>query len=138
MTGPKFYQGEPIEGSWRSHQVPLQSPAQDEEQLELLKGKGWQIYTTKAVLRTPKEWLHGYKPHELFDQDGRPPTAIDKVLLPKEEKRMGRRKETYDAYRPLNLPDWKQFGQQKGTDVSETMVIGQYLAEVFKRYMQSR
>ena len=89
----------------------------------------------RYLTRTPKEWLHSYKPRELFDQDGRPPSGIDKVLLPREEKRMGRRKETYDAYRPLDLPDWKQFGQQKGKDVSETMVVGQYLAEVFKGYL---
>lgn len=51
---------------------------------------------------------------------------------------MGRRKETYDAYKPLDLPDWKLFGQQKGTEVSETAVIGQYLAEVFKRCLRFR
>ena len=51
---------------------------------------------------------------------------------------MGRHKETYDAYKPLDLPDWKLFGQQKGTDVSEMVVIGQYLAEVFTRYLRSR
>ena len=89
-------------------------------------------------MRTPKEWLHGYKPRELFDQDGRPPSEIDTFLLPKEEQRMGRRKETYDAYKPLDLPDWKQFEQKKGTEVSETTVIGQYLAEVFKKYLWSR
>jgi xylulose-5-phosphate/fructose-6-phosphate phosphoketolase len=93
------------------------------------------VYHERVLTRTPKEWLNGYKPRELFDQGGRPPSGIDTILLPKEEKRMGRRKETYDAYKPLDLPDWKQFGQQKGTDVSETMVIGQYLADVFKRYL---
>ena len=90
----------------------------------------------EVLTRTRKEWLHGYKPHELFDQDGRPPIEIDKVLLPTEEKRMGRRKETYDAYKPLELPDWKQLGQQKGTEVSEMVVTGQYLAEVFKKCLR--
>jgi xylulose-5-phosphate/fructose-6-phosphate phosphoketolase len=87
-------------------------------------------------MRTPKEWLHDYKPRELFDQDGQPPSVIDKVLLPMEEKRMGRRKETYAAYKPLDLPDWKQFAQQKGTNISETMVTGQYLAEVFRKCLR--
>jgi xylulose-5-phosphate/fructose-6-phosphate phosphoketolase len=116
MTGPRSYHGEPVEGSWRSHGVPLKSPVQDKEQFALLN-----------------DWLHKYKPRELFNQDGRPPIEIDEVLLPKEEKRMGRRKVTYDAYKPLDLPDWKRFGQQKGTDISEMMIVGQYLTEVFKR-----
>ena len=41
-------------------------------------------------MRTPKEWLHSYKPRELelFDQGGRPPSETEPALMPKEEKRM--------------------------------------------------
>ena len=64
------------------------------------------MYTMKEVLmRTPKAWLLGYKPRALFDQGGRPPSEMEPVLTPKEEKRMGGCKETYGAYKPLNLPN---------------------------------
>jgi xylulose-5-phosphate/fructose-6-phosphate phosphoketolase len=49
-TGPKRLNGNPIEGSWRAHQVPLPAAATDDEQFKLLE-----------------EWLKEYKPEELFD-----------------------------------------------------------------------
>ncbi len=53
-TCPKEIDGKRTEDSWRSHQVPLAS-ARD----------------TDAHPRGAKNWLPGYRPAELFDDDGR-------------------------------------------------------------------
>jgi xylulose-5-phosphate/fructose-6-phosphate phosphoketolase len=53
-TGPKEVDGKHVEGTWRSHQVPLsgtRSHAGHRAQLE--------------------EWMRSYRPEELFDQTGR-------------------------------------------------------------------
>lgn len=51
-TGPKEYNGQKIEGTFRSHQVPL--PIDSDDDLKLLE-----------------KWLLSYKPEELFDDDGK-------------------------------------------------------------------
>lgn len=51
-TGPKEYNGQKIEGTFRSHQVPI--PIDSDEDLKLLE-----------------KWLLSYKPEELFDDDGK-------------------------------------------------------------------
>ena len=70
-TGPTDFNGQKLEGFWRSHQVPLNNPRKDPEQL--------------AALET---WLKSYKPEELFDNDGRLHAELRK-LSPKGNQRMG-------------------------------------------------
>src|SRR6266516_3168267 len=55
MSGIKEMDGEPIEGSYRSHQVPVPDPKTNPEHLRLLEG-----------------WLRSYHIEELFDEHGRP------------------------------------------------------------------
>jgi len=53
-TGPGKVDGVQVEGTWRSHQVPLSAKVRDEpKQLKLLE-----------------QWLRSYRPEELFDEDG--------------------------------------------------------------------
>ena len=70
-TGPKFIDGRAIEGTFRSHQVPLTDPA-----------------TNPAHLKQLEEWLRSYRPQELFDSQGRLKTEL-KALAPKGDRRMG-------------------------------------------------
>ena len=56
-TGPDVVDGVPIEGTFRSHQVPLSGVRENPEHLRLLE-----------------EWLRSYRPEELFDEAGRPTT----------------------------------------------------------------
>src|SRR5205814_10215770 len=51
-TGPKQVDGLPVEGTWRSHQVPVDNPSKPEH------------------LRVTDQWLRSYRPEELFDADG--------------------------------------------------------------------
>ena len=53
-TGPKVVDGVPIEGTFRSHQVPLLVDAAHPEHVALLES-----------------WMKSYRPEELFDRDGR-------------------------------------------------------------------
>ena len=52
-TGPKFVDGVPIESTFRAHQVPLSDFANKPEHIKILE-----------------DWMHSYKPQELFDQQG--------------------------------------------------------------------
>ena len=53
-TGPKVVDGLPVEGTWRSHQVPLS-----------------EVRTNPEHLAQLGEWLESYRPDELFDDAGR-------------------------------------------------------------------
>src|SRR5690606_11330756 len=54
-TGPKTVNDLPVEGTWRSHQVPLTAAREDPDHLVQLE-----------------EWLRSYRPEELFDEAGAP------------------------------------------------------------------
>src|SRR5260370_42167937 len=53
-TGPKIVDGLPVEGTWRAHQVPVADLATKPEHLKILE-----------------QWMHSYKPEELFDSNGK-------------------------------------------------------------------
>ena len=53
-TGPRTVDGLQVEGTWRSHQVPLAEVRTNPEHLEQLG-----------------QWLESYRPEELFDEEGR-------------------------------------------------------------------
>jgi xylulose-5-phosphate/fructose-6-phosphate phosphoketolase len=56
-TGPHEVDGVPIEGTFRSHQVPLSGVRENPEHLRMLEA-----------------WMRSYRPEELFDATGRPTT----------------------------------------------------------------
>ncbi len=53
-TGPKYVDGLPVEGTWRSHQVPLAGGSR----------------TNPEHLAQLEQWLQSYRPEELFDDRG--------------------------------------------------------------------
>ncbi|KAI9095256.1 phosphoketolase [Phlyctochytrium arcticum] len=117
-TGPVCLDGKQVEGTWRSHQVPLPKAAKDQEQFDLLK-----------------KWLLSYKPEELFSAGK--PTDLVRSAFPKEERMMGRNPKTYAAYKPLNLPDFRPFGHPQcvESDKWESCMVncGRYLAMVVEQ-----
>src|SRR5690606_9154136 len=58
-TGPAVVDGLPVEGTWRSHQVPLAAVRDNDEHRAMLE-----------------EWMRSYHPEELFDSAGRPVAVI--------------------------------------------------------------
>ena len=70
-TGPKVVNGEPVEGTFRSHQVPLARVRDDPGQL--------------AMLET---WMRSYRPETLSDAAGRLVPELGS-LAPEGDRRMG-------------------------------------------------
>jgi xylulose-5-phosphate/fructose-6-phosphate phosphoketolase len=68
-TGPKTVDGLKTEGYWRSHQVPF-GDMEKPEHIKLLEG-----------------WMKSYRPHELFDREGKLKPEIA-ALAPAGERRM--------------------------------------------------
>ncbi|MFF9077306.1 phosphoketolase [Streptomyces sp. NPDC014646] len=70
-TGPAEVDGVPVEGTWRSHQVPLAG-----------------VRDNPGHLRQLEEWMRSYRPEELFDASGRPtPQVLD--CVPDGDARLG-------------------------------------------------
>jgi len=119
-TGPKQIDGLQVEGSFRSHQVPIQDPATNPKHLRLLE-----------------EWMRSYRPEELFDENGalRPELA---GLAPTGERRMGANPNANGGLllKDLRMPDFRQYAvKMKGhgeTSASDTGVLGEFLAEVIR------
>jgi len=112
--GPKKLDGKPVEGSFRSHQVPLAKANKDDSQLKELS-----------------KWLDSYGIGELLE-DGKPVQSILDTLPQNDSKKLGQFKDAYDPFTPLKQVDWKAFGVEKGTDQSCTQITGKYLDKVFQ------
>ncbi|WP_020635429.1 phosphoketolase family protein [Amycolatopsis alba] len=118
-TGPSFVDGKPVEGTWRSHQVPIPDARKNPEHLLQLE-----------------EWLRSYRPETLFDSDGRPSDEVT-ALIPRGGRRMGSSPHANGGLtlRPLNLPRVSAHAVaavRPGSAVAEpTRVLGRYLRDVF-------
>ncbi|KAK7742375.1 hypothetical protein SLS53_004520 [Cytospora paraplurivora] len=115
-TGPKKVDGQFVEGSFHSHQVPLPKANKDEEQLEILN-----------------KWLSSYKISDLLENDGRPKEKILNLLPKDDSKKLGQVKETYNPEIGLNLPDWEPLGHEKGKEESCTKTAGELIKEVVQK-----
>src|SRR5690349_2738026 len=125
-TGPKFVDGKPVEGTWRSHQVPLSQLADNPEHVRLLE-----------------EWLRSYKPEELFDESGKLRDELAE-LAPKRERRMGANPHANGGLllKDLKLPDYREYAvnvPSPGTVEAEaTRVLGRFLRDVMKLNLDRR
>jgi xylulose-5-phosphate/fructose-6-phosphate phosphoketolase len=119
-TGPKALDGHSIEGSWRSHQVPLKEVKHRPEQLQMLE-----------------DWLKSYRPDELFDADGKLRSEF-RSLAPQGVKRMGSNRHANGGLlrKALRLPDFRQYGvdvQTPGTiEVSNTYPLGVLIRDIIQ------
>jgi xylulose-5-phosphate/fructose-6-phosphate phosphoketolase len=117
-TGPKTVDGQRVEGSFRSHQVPLARVTESPEQLTQLE-----------------EWLRSYRPEELFDAHGALKGELAE-LAPVGHRRMGANPHANGGLllRELELPDFRSFAvpvAAPATSTSEpTRVLGGLLRDV--------
>ncbi|WP_373756222.1 phosphoketolase family protein [Streptococcus ferus] len=116
-TGPKVWDGVPIEGGFRAHQVPIPVDSEHTEHIESLL-----------------KWLKSYKPEELFDSNGRLLSEIA-AISPKGYKRMSMNPITNaGVIKPLNAADWKKFALKivsPGSENAQDMIeFGKYAAEL--------
>lgn len=117
-TGPKVVDGLKIEGSYRSHQVPMSSPAENPEHL------------TNLI-----EWLQSYKVENLFGPDGRLKPEL-KALVPPRHLRMGNNQITNPVVKPLVLPNFADYGikdpKRGSVMASDTGILGTFLRDVIR------
>lgn len=119
-TGPKEVDGLKVEGSFRSHQVPLSDPAHNAGHLAALE-----------------KWLQSYKPEELFDDEGKLLNELQE-LAPRGNRRMGANPHTNGGalMRDLHMPDFRNYA----LDVSarsmqgpgDTKVLGAFIRDIIQ------
>ena len=120
-TGPKEWDGEPIEGTFRAHQVPI--PV-DQEHMD----------HADALLR----WLKSYEPEKLFDAQGRILEEI-REIAPTGDQRMAKNPITNGGIdpKPLIMPDWKKYTlqfEQPGSVKAEDMTeLGKFVREIIEK-----
>jgi xylulose-5-phosphate/fructose-6-phosphate phosphoketolase len=125
-TGPKEVDGEKVEGSFRSHQVPV----------DAFRSKPGHI----AIL---EKWMKSYRPEELFDETGKliPELA---ALAPEGNRRMGANLHANGGIllRDLRMPDFRDYSvdvPRPGAAVAEaTRIMGHLLRDVMKMNLESR
>ncbi len=118
-TGPDVVDGIPIEGTFRSHQVPLSGVRDNPEHLRMLE-----------------EWLRSYHPEDLFDESGRLVPELAE-LAPEGELRMGASPHANGGGPglELKLPDFRDYAvsiEKPATAfVENTRPLGKLLRDAF-------
>jgi len=118
-TGPKVVDGRPVEGTFRSHQVPLH-PVAHPGHLQLLE-----------------DWLRSYRPEELFDASGRLKPELAE-LAPRGERRMGANPHANGGRLlcDLRMPDFRDYAATVpapgAPGIGDTHVLGPFLRDVAK------
>ena len=117
-TGPKVVDGLPVEGTFRSHQVPLS-----------------EVRTNPAHLAELETWMRGYRPEELFDANGSLRLELA-ALSPVGHRRMSANPHANGGglLRDLSLPDFRQYAVEVAkpaeTFGEATKALGNFLRDV--------
>lgn len=115
-TGPKVVNGQRIEGTFRSHQVPI--PMENDDDLKLLE-----------------KWLKSYRPWELFDDNGKLKPYL-KELVP--YNRMGANPNSNGGIllKELKVPSIDKYAvnvEHPGAIEKEDMrVLGEFVRDIIK------
>lgn len=119
-TGPKSVDGVAIEGTFRAHQVPLLSVREKPSHLAMLE-----------------EWMRSYRPHELFDTNGRlAPELAD--LVPRGARRMGANPHANGGLllRDLAMPSFCDYAvvvsQPGAVEAESTGALGVFLRDIMR------
>ncbi|MFE0130694.1 phosphoketolase [Streptomyces sp. NPDC059037] len=125
-TGPAAVDGVPVEGTWRSHQVPLSGVRENPDHLAQLE-----------------RWLRSYRPEELFDKQGRPTPEV-LACIPDGQRRLGATPHANGGLltRALPLPPLEHFAvpvEKPGSALHEpTRVLGGLIAHVMAETAERR
>src|SRR5438270_5847916 len=118
-TGPKVVDGLPVEGTFRSHQVPVADVRTNPEHLSILE-----------------QWMRSYQPEDLFDEHGRFKPELA-ALAPVGDRRMGANPHANGGKLMVNLeiPDFTGYAievKAPATDHAEsTRQLGKMLRDIF-------
>lgn len=116
-TGPAKVDGIQVEGSWRSHQVPLSGVRENPEHLELLQ-----------------DWLESYRPGELFGDNGAPVELVT-AANPIGELRMSGNPNANGGLltRELGIPDFRELAVDVPAPATVKMESTRVLGEMMRR-----
>lgn len=120
-TGPKEVDGKKVEDFWRSHQVPMGG-----------------MHDNPDHLRKLEEWMRGYKPEELFDENGALIPEL-KELAPMGNRRMGSNPQANGGLlrKELKLPNFNDLaidiGDQRGfVEFENTKALGLFIRDIMR------
>jgi xylulose-5-phosphate/fructose-6-phosphate phosphoketolase len=125
-TGPKKVDGKQVEGTWRSHQVPVTHVRENPQHLKILE-----------------KWMRSYRPEKLFDGEGRLRPDLAE-LAPKGQRRMGMNPHANGGtlLMPLVLPEFRKYAvdvpKPGAVEAEATRVLGHYLRDVIKENLDAR
>ena len=120
-TGPKFVDGNPVEGTWRAHQVPIAAARDNADHLRQLE-----------------EWMRSYRPAELFDTSGALIPELAR-LAPRDYRRMSDNPHANGGLllRDLDLPRFQDYAvsvqSPGGVEAENTRVLGTWLRDIIRR-----
>ena len=119
-TGPKMINKLLVEGSFRSHQVPVVVNKEHPENLEILES-----------------WLKSYHPEELFDSNGTLKKEL-KALCPTGDLRMGMNKNANGGLLldELHIPDFRKYGievkKPGSVKAQDMMELGVFIRDIIR------
>jgi xylulose-5-phosphate/fructose-6-phosphate phosphoketolase len=125
-TGPKEVDGLPVEGTFRSHQVPLSGLAKNPQHVQMLE-----------------QWLKSYKPQELFDEKGTFKSEYAE-LAPKGKRRMSDNPHANGGIllKDLKMPDFRTYGVEVpkpgAVDAESTRIQGNFIRDVMTLNKENR
>ena len=120
-TGPRTVDGVRVEGTFRSHQVPLSDARGNPAHLKLLE-----------------DWLRSYRPEELFDGSGRLNPELA-ALAPEGKRRMGANPHANGGLLlvDLKLPDFRDYAVDVpapgAVEARDTYVLARFVREVVRQ-----
>ena len=125
-TGPKVVDGQPVEGTFRAHQVPLANVRDNPDHFAQLE-----------------EWMRSYRPDELFDAKGKfvPDLA---ALAPSGNRRMSANPHANGGkvLVDLDIPDFRRYALDVERPASElhesTRQLGKMLRDIYVRNAEAR
>jgi len=124
-TAPRKVDGHYLEGFWRAHQIPITDIAANPAHLKILE-----------------TWMRGYKPEELFGEQGQIIPEL-KELAPKGRRRMSANPVANGGLlrKPLDLPDFRNSAvavKKPGADLAGNVpTLGNFLRDVMGLNMTS-
>ena len=124
-SAPAEIDGHKVEGFWRAHQVPMPDVAKNPAHLKILE-----------------DWMRGYKPEELFDENGKLISEL-RQLAPYGTSRMSANPYANGGLmaKALIMPDFKeytvQFDKPGQLEVENTRPLGVFLRDVMKLNMDN-
>lgn len=125
-TGPTEVDGQPVENTFRSHQIPLLVDSAHPDHVKALE-----------------QWMKSYRPEELFDENGSLLSGLAE-LAPAGDRRMGANPHANGGslLRDLRMPDFREHAvkvpKPGAVTAKDMLVLGSFIRDVVKLNLDQR